>query len=77
MAAPAGALVGIYYDGWETVEPGDYLRTPTGRTYLIESNRIQQRGKHAGRQHLKGTVMEPEHQPEPDAKIHLIFWYKR
>lgn len=76
MKAP-GEPASLYWDGWDRAEPGDYIRTKTGRTYLIERVRIQERGKHKGRQHLSTIVMEPDHQPEPDAKIHMIYWYAR
>lgn len=75
--APAGATVGLYYDSPRAVESGDFLRTPTGRTYLIESVRIQGRGLHVGRQHLRATVMEAGHVPEPDARVLPIYWYGR
>lgn len=67
----------LYYDGAAPCTEGDYIRTPTGRTYLIEHVRVQEKGKHAGRQHLRTVVMEPGHQPEPDAVVHPIFWYRR
>lgn len=67
----------LYYDGFQTVEEGDYIRTPTGRTYLVTFARVQTAGKHAGRQHLVTIVMDPDHVPEPDAKIHPLHWYTR
>lgn len=74
---PPGSLVRISYDGWATCEPGDFLRTMAGRLYLIHSVRIQQRGKHTGRQHLVCVVMEPGHKPEAGARVHRIQWYPR
>lgn len=76
MKAP-GEPAKLYFDGWEQCEEGDYIRTRTGRTYLITKVRVQEKGKHAGRQHLQTIVMEKDHQPEPDAKVIAIYWYKR
>jgi hypothetical protein len=56
---PAGSQVHLTYDSAQILEPGDYLRTGSGRLYLIEGNRIQERGRWAGRQHLTAVVMEP------------------
>jgi len=67
----------LYYDGARPVEEGDYIRTPTGRTYLVTFARTQTKGKHAGRQHLVTIVMDPDHQVEEDATVHPIHWYRR
>lgn len=67
----------LYYDGRTLVDEGDYIQTRTGRTYLIQSVRVQARGKHVGRQHLKCVVMAPEHEIEEDAVVHPIYWYAR
>lgn len=77
MKAP-GSLVRLYYDGWVTLEPGDYLRTgTTGRLYRVETCRVQQKGKHRGRQHIMATVMRSDHKPEQDARVAPIYWYGR
>lgn len=76
MSAPIGAQVGIYYDGFADVEIGDIIRTPTGRCYLVDTNRIQQRGMHIGRQHLRCTVIAETDVPA-DAEVHPIHWYPR
>lgn len=65
-----GEPASLYVDLYEYVEDGDYIRTPSGRQYLVQSVRIQKTGKHVGRQHLKTVVMEPDHQPGDDAVIH-------
>lgn len=75
MKAPAGAEVALYYDGH--ADEGDYLRTPSGRTYLLVGVRVQERGKNAGRLHLRAVVMAADHTPEPDARVRLIHWYRR
>lgn len=72
-----GESARLYYDGWATLDVGDYIQTRTGRTYLITSVRVQERGLHKGRQHVNTVVMEPDHQVEPDATVHPIFWYAR
>jgi hypothetical protein len=77
MPKAPGEPAYLYYDGFVLVEEGDYIRTPTGRTYLIRHVRVQARGKHKGRQHLQTTVMAPDHVTEPDAVIHAIAWYPR
>lgn len=73
-AAPAGAVVGIYYDGAELVV-GDALRTPTGRTYIVISVRRQARGKHVGRQHLRCAVAEDA--APLSVRVRPLHWYKR
>ena len=41
---PPGSVVHLSYDGSGPVHPGDYLVTyTTGRTYLIDSVRVQER----------------------------------
>jgi hypothetical protein len=73
-----GEPASLYIDTVARVAEGDYIRTPTGRTYLVQSVRVQERGAHAGRrQHLKTVVMEPGHPFEDDDTIHDIIWYKR
>lgn len=76
MKAP-GEPAALTYDSARPVEPGDYIRTPTGRTYLVTSVRVQARGRHAGRQHLATVVMAPDHVVEPDATVHPLHWYRR
>lgn len=73
MTAPAGALVRIFYDGAKVLV-GEALRTPTGRIYVVASRRVQQRGKHAGRQHLACHVCKEA--PE-GAKVLPLRWYRR
>ena len=73
MRAPPGALVSIYYDG-EPLAPGDYLRTPTGRAYLVAVARVQRRGLHVGRQHLRCLVSSSI---PAGARTLPLFWYPR
>ncbi|WP_028474066.1 hypothetical protein [Nocardioides alkalitolerans] len=72
-----GESAALYVDMVRSVEPGDYIVTGTGRTYLVDAVRVQERGKHVGRQHLTTVVMEPGHEPEADATVHRISWYRR
>lgn len=73
MTAPVGAVVRIFYDG-RALAPGDALRTPTGRTYVVASVRVQERGRHVGRQHLACLVAR---EPPADAVVHPLRWYPR
>jgi predicted transcriptional regulator len=72
-AAPKGAVVRIYYDG-AAVHVGEALQTPTGRTYLVLERRLQVRGKHVGRQHLRCVVGA---ELESGTKVLKLRWYKR
>jgi len=77
MTAPAGAVVRIFVDLAARVAVDDVIQTQSGRRYLVCSVREQQRGKHAGRQHLGCVVMAAD-QPMPDgARTHRIRWYRR
>lgn len=77
MKAPVGAEVGLYYDSPRPIGEGDYLQTPTGRTYLILSVRVQARGQHAGRRkHLRAVVIDAS-DIDPAGTIHPLHWYKR
>jgi len=73
MKAPLGAEVGLYYDG-RPVSVEDCLVTPSGRVYFIISLRVQERGIHIGRQHIRAIVMD---QVPERSKAHPIYWYKR
>jgi hypothetical protein len=77
VTAPPGSLIRLYYDARERVERGDFIRTPTGRTYLIEAVRVQQRGKNKGRQHIVAMVMEPDFDLSDDDIVHPLHWHKR
>lgn len=74
---PIGSNVGLYYDSPVMVSVGDYLQTPTGRTYVVSRARLQERGIHAGRrQHLRAFVVAREDVPE-GATVRPIIWYPR
>lgn len=74
--AAVGDVVSIYYDGRE-VQTAEVLQTSTGRTYLIVSKRVQRRGAHVGRQHLRCLIVEAEEVKAKELKIHPLHWYKR
>lgn len=59
MTAPIGAVVSLYVDLVESVAVGDQIRTGTGRSYEVLAVRVQQRGKAAGRHHLRCIVIDP------------------
>lgn len=68
--------VGLYYDSPQEVGVGDYLQTPTGRTYFARTVRVQSRGEHIGRKHIRAIVID-RREIEPDGIVHPIHWYKR
>lgn len=76
MTAPAGSTVGLYVDLAAPVEPGHVIETQTGRRYGVTSVRVQMRGRHIGRQHLRCIVLEAG-QEIGDAVVHRIRWYSR
>jgi hypothetical protein len=69
--------VSIYYDGSTELDQGDALRTPTGRLYVVAHVRVQQRGKHAGRQHLRCAVFSPGTMAPPGTRVFPLHWYSR
>lgn len=91
-AAPAGAEVGLYVDLRERVFVGDVIETQSGRRYAVVDVRVQARGKHRGRQHLRAVVLG-EDDPGPMGGVyaqqngdgfdvwvprtHKIHWYPR
>jgi hypothetical protein len=79
MTAPAGAIVSLYVDTRVmTLQPGDIVRTQTGRCYEVVTSRTQQRGKWAGiRQHLTAMVMPKHFEPVDGQRVLLIRWYRR
>jgi hypothetical protein len=74
MKAPIGAMVSIYYDSPREIELGDVLRTPSGRCYLIMALRVQTRGLHRGRKHIRAIVIE---EAPIGSIVHPLFWYPR
>lgn len=73
MKAPVGSVVSITYDGF--IVEGDVLRTTTGRMYWVIECRVQMRGKHRGRHHLKCLVVDEV--PEDVKEVRPLYWYPR
>jgi hypothetical protein len=71
--APVGAVVRIFCDGG-AILVGDAIRTATGRLYMVIERRVQARGKHAGRQHLRVQVVT---EVSEDTRICPLRWYRR
>lgn len=88
MTAPVGAIVSLYVDLVERIGAGDIIETRTGRRYHVLEVREQQRGKHTGRQHLRGIVVDTDAEPDVlvyagvegntrPGRVHRIRWYRR
>lgn len=88
MTAPIGAIVGLYVDLFAPVGTGDIIQTEAGRRYRALSVRLQKRGMHVGRQHLRCIVVDEDAEPDemvyagPEGItragiVHTIRWYKR
>lgn len=75
-AAPIGANVSLYYDARRDVREGDFIRTTSGRTYLVTGARRQERGVHIGRWHLRCDVV-PQDMPTAEDVVHPLTWYRR
>jgi len=74
---PPGSEVSIYYDSIVyRLEPGDYLRTPAGKLYEVLDVRVQERGIHAGRQHLRCLVITID-QVADVQRVFPVHWYPR
>jgi hypothetical protein len=76
VTAPAGAEVGLYVDLVKQVAVGDVIQTQSGRAYSVTEVRVQLRGMHRGRQHLRAVVLERD-VDLTGAFVHRIRWYKR
>lgn len=64
----------LYYDGCRDLHAGDYLRTPAGSAYLVQT--IRQNGRRLYRQHLQ-CLRWPAAEIPPDACVHPLYWYSR
>ena len=64
----------LYYDGWQEIEVGDFLKTPAGSAYLIQS--IRQNKNKPYRRHLECLRWPVDEIPE-GATVHPLHWYKR
>lgn len=75
MTAGIGDVVGIYMDTTQRLIPGNYIQTGAGRTYEIITVRVQTRGKHEGRQHLRVMIVPAEN--AEGRTVTPIRWYSR
>lgn len=74
MSSPVGAVVRFYYDSVVLVRSGDAVQTPTGRIYCVLKVRVQERGKHVGRQHMTAIVAS---EIPSGVRVHRLVWYRR
>jgi hypothetical protein len=79
VKAPLGANVSLYYDSAIPVSEGDLIVTLTKRTYRVTAVRIQERGIHIGRQHIRANVVDHDEAMEQleDETVHHLHWYRR
>lgn len=74
---PPGSEVSLYFDSpIHRLTDGDYLRTPSGRLYEVLDVRVQERGQHVGRQHLRCLVITVDQVTDVD-RVFPIHWYAR
>jgi hypothetical protein len=73
---PPGSIVSLYFDSPTLMREDDVIRTESGKCYRVVSNRVQERGKHVGRQHLTCRVIE-EAEVTADDFVMPIYWYAR
>jgi hypothetical protein len=64
----------LYYDGARDLQAGDYLRTPAGSAYLVQS--IRQNGRRPHRKHL-GCLRWPAAEIPTGSRVHPLYWYPR
>lgn len=64
----------IFYDGAVDVQAGDYLKTPAGSAYLVQTIRVNR--NRAYRKHL-GCVRWPVAEIPKRAKVYPLHWYSR
>jgi hypothetical protein len=57
VTAPVGAIVGLHLDGMEPIMLDEIIETQSGRRYRVLDVRVQVRGKHVGRQHVRALVL--------------------
>jgi hypothetical protein len=64
----------LYYDGCRDLQSGDYLQTPAGSAYLVQT--IRQNRNRPYRKHL-GCLRWPATQIPQGARVHPLYWYSR
>lgn len=77
MRTPVGGACGLYVDIPEPIDTGDAIVVAKSlRSYVVTAVRVQERGRHRGRQHLRVVVVEHDDIPATAIR-HLIRWYRR
>ena len=74
MRAQAYTPCKLYYDGAQDLQVGDFLETPAGSAYLIQS--VRRNKKRAYRQHLE-CLRWPVKEIPAKATVHPLHWYRR
>lgn len=74
MKAAAGSVVQIYVDSMRNIQVGECLVTDTGRSYQIIEMRVQAKGVHVGRKHIRAIVFD---QAPRGVITHPLRWYRR
>lgn len=75
---PEGSNVTLFYDTNKFVSPGHYIRTSTGRTYVVRSMKRVKDGPNGRRLSLSCIVVSPnEPETHPSPVIHNLWWYRR
>lgn len=64
----------LFYDGFASLEPGHFLKTPAGSAYKIVSVRLNR--NRAYRQHVE-CLRWPAAEIPRRAKVHPLHWYPR
>lgn len=64
----------LFYDGLQPLAPGDFLQTPAGSAYRIDT--IRPSRTRAYRKHL-GCTRWPVAEIPSDATVHPLYWYPR
>lgn len=64
----------LYVDGIPQLQPGEYLRTPSGSAYLVTE--IRQSRTRATRRNLR-CLRWPLGEIPADATVHELHWYPR
>lgn len=64
----------LFYDGGARLEVGDYLKTPAGSAYLIQTVRVNRNRSY--RRHLE-CVRWPVAEIPDSAIVHPLHWYRR
>lgn len=83
MTAPYGEEIGLTYD-WDgpnddhkhSPKPGCFLKTSSGRHYLVLTSRRVNSKVHQRRYKIQGLVIRPEEVKAADC-VHELRWYSR